>query len=772
MPRFILIFAATLGLAVVVRAAALYRGTDSLAFSLVLAIGAGLLLGLFELWGRAQRAELMRRHLRDLPRPASLEAIQAAPEPLRNWLEVRISGAPIAVRQASLAVYLLGMLVTLGMLGTFLGLFESLRGAREALTAGGDVDALRSGLAAPMVGLSRAFGTSATGVSASALLGLAMVFTRREEGKLSAELAAYASGPMMPLSLQGRMLAALEKVASSTSELPKTTAAMESALSRMDRIEDEASRERRETSERVAELSRALLAELRTSFSSLSQETRAAFEDAVAKASLAASSLSETTAETIRETSQRQLELLRSGQENLTKSFREAAEEQLRLMRAVEERAATTLGEASSEQLRLMRSGQEEANLALQKMAEAASSALTSSMEGVKETASRAGAEAVVAMQAAQRETSSSLRALGEEISASLRALHEQSSLSLEKASAETAQALQETSREQLEASKLSIEEASAAMREAAERGEGALLRASEQILELVSSASADASLSMKEGAEAVRQALSTALDDAAKGAVLAISPIAEEATERAAQVATEHLSRFLERLEADRGERRLSEEEVAERLAELVESVASGAGELHEKMGEQSMKLEALAREVREQTERVSSASEARVAEIAEQAREALDERLRSLLELDESLSKMRNELGGALVAKIEEHAGELREKTAETATLAKDAAELLRTGGAEISAAAELLTAAIDRHREASERWLDGVALGGEASSGSSVMGEQIDASLDKTREALSHVVELQREMITEIRALRPAEEIEGAADEAEAG
>ena len=55
---------------------------------------------------------------------------------------LRAAGVPADAGQGWLP-YLLGLLVMVGLLGTFLGLFETLRGAREALGASGDVAALR-----------------------------------------------------------------------------------------------------------------------------------------------------------------------------------------------------------------------------------------------------------------------------------------------------------------------------------------------------------------------------------------------------------------------------------------------------------------------------------------------------------------------------------------------------------------------------------------------------------------------------------------------------
>ena len=207
------LIAGSVGLALVARAALVYRGVDGLAFALVLLIGALLVLGIAELFVRARRSSRLLAEVRALPASASPSVLDAASSEVRASLQARIAGIPIPAAPALFSSYLLGLLVMIGLLGTFLGLFETLRGAREALTASTDVAALRVGLAAPMQGLSRAFGSSAAGVAASAMLGVALVFVRRADAHLARAFAAYSAGPLSPMTIAGRTLAALELLA-------------------------------------------------------------------------------------------------------------------------------------------------------------------------------------------------------------------------------------------------------------------------------------------------------------------------------------------------------------------------------------------------------------------------------------------------------------------------------------------------------------------------------------------------------------------------------
>jgi hypothetical protein len=79
-----------------------------------------------------------------------------------------------------MAPYLAGLLVLLGMLGTFLGMVLTLRGTGMALDSATDIQAVRTSLVAPVKGLGLAFGTSVAGVATSAALGLLSALSRRE----------------------------------------------------------------------------------------------------------------------------------------------------------------------------------------------------------------------------------------------------------------------------------------------------------------------------------------------------------------------------------------------------------------------------------------------------------------------------------------------------------------------------------------------------------------------------------------------------------------
>jgi hypothetical protein len=99
---------------------------------------------------------------------------------LQNAVRLRIEGERTGLPGPALTPYLVGLLVMLGMLGTFLGMVVTLNGAVFALGKTTDLQAIRSALEVPVKGLGLAFGTSIAGVAASAMLGLMSALSRRE----------------------------------------------------------------------------------------------------------------------------------------------------------------------------------------------------------------------------------------------------------------------------------------------------------------------------------------------------------------------------------------------------------------------------------------------------------------------------------------------------------------------------------------------------------------------------------------------------------------
>src|SRR5450830_1925426 len=134
--------------------------------------------------------------------PAELSSwLQQLPLALRHAVRLRVEGERAALPGLALTPYLVGLLVMLGMLGTFLGMVITFKGAVFALEGSTVLQAIRSALAAPIKGLGLSFGTSVAGVAASAMLGLLATLSRRERLQVSRLLDSRVADVLRPFSL-------------------------------------------------------------------------------------------------------------------------------------------------------------------------------------------------------------------------------------------------------------------------------------------------------------------------------------------------------------------------------------------------------------------------------------------------------------------------------------------------------------------------------------------------------------------------------------------
>lgn len=153
-----------------------------LALAMTAIIGAAYGFGALELRQFRQATSTLASALSAIPdNLADLGDWLAGVHPsLQNSVRLRIEGERVGLPGPVLTPYLVGLLVMLGMLGTFLGMVVTLKGAVFALEKTTDLQAIRSALAVPVSGLGLAFGTSVAGVAASAMLGLMSALCRRE----------------------------------------------------------------------------------------------------------------------------------------------------------------------------------------------------------------------------------------------------------------------------------------------------------------------------------------------------------------------------------------------------------------------------------------------------------------------------------------------------------------------------------------------------------------------------------------------------------------
>lgn len=182
MTRLFSLLALCAGAAVIGWTATTFIHQNTLALGVTITIAVVFLVGCFEMWRYQYATQSLSCALDDINEPTSdleswLSKIDAS---VRDSARLRIKGEHVGLPVPVLTPYLIGLLVMLGLLGTFIGMVDMLQGAVTALKGSSELEAVRAGLAAPIGGLGLAFGTSVAGVAASAALGLISTLSRRD----------------------------------------------------------------------------------------------------------------------------------------------------------------------------------------------------------------------------------------------------------------------------------------------------------------------------------------------------------------------------------------------------------------------------------------------------------------------------------------------------------------------------------------------------------------------------------------------------------------
>ena len=222
MNRLLSLLAFALGLAVMAWIAAGYVGSSPLALAMTALITAVYLMGGLELRRFHLATTSLQQALATLtaPVPSLGEWLRLLHPSLQNSARARIEGERVGLPGPVMTPYLVGLLVLLGMLGTFLGMVVTLNGAVLALESTTDLPTIRAALAAPVKGLGLAFGTSVAGVAGSAMLGLVSALCRRERLQAAQWLDTQIATHMRAHSLAHQREATLEAVQAQARLLP------------------------------------------------------------------------------------------------------------------------------------------------------------------------------------------------------------------------------------------------------------------------------------------------------------------------------------------------------------------------------------------------------------------------------------------------------------------------------------------------------------------------------------------------------------------------
>ena len=237
MNRFLHYTAFAIGLAAIGWVGAGYVGSQPVALGVTLLIGAFYLAGALELHRFHGATQSLARAVADTaPAPSALAEWLAPLHPsVRNAVRLRVEGERVGLPGPALTPYLTGLLVLLGMLGTYVGMVVTLKGTGTALESASDLLAIRSSLAAPVKGLGLAFGTSLAGIAGSAMLGLMAALARRDRLQAAQALDTRIATALRPFSLAHQREASLQLLQRQGEAMPMLVDRLQALMEAMTR---------------------------------------------------------------------------------------------------------------------------------------------------------------------------------------------------------------------------------------------------------------------------------------------------------------------------------------------------------------------------------------------------------------------------------------------------------------------------------------------------------------------------------------------------------
>lgn len=214
-----------------------FVSTQPLALAVTLVIAGVYGFGALELHRFRQDTARLQAALQAVPDTLAHlgDWLGAVPAALQNPVRLRIEGERVGLPGPALTPYLVGLLVMLGMLGTFLGMVATLNGAVFALEGTADLAAIRSAFAVPIKGLGLAFGTSVAGVATSAMLGLMSALSRRERQQAAQQLDGHINGPLRPFSQAYQREQTLRAMQAQSQALPTVLHTLQAMVQQMER---------------------------------------------------------------------------------------------------------------------------------------------------------------------------------------------------------------------------------------------------------------------------------------------------------------------------------------------------------------------------------------------------------------------------------------------------------------------------------------------------------------------------------------------------------
>jgi hypothetical protein len=791
---------------VVARTLAAYWGRDWLASLIVAAIGAALALGLLELFARLLRAGSLERELRALPPLPNEATIESASPRLSALLRARLESMPLPNAGEGSASFLTGLLVMLGLLGTLLGLFQTVSGAGHALTGSADIEGLRRSLSAPIDGLTRSFGCSAAGISASAMLGLAIALVRRREVRTQRLFYAYATGPLRTLSPLRRQMRALEQLVTQGSALPSAANALEEVGATLGDLSTQLISLQQAALKSQQRAFSDLLASVRGEFTKAAGETGEALharvspllEQMATRSGEALVAQAGALAEVAREVTQqieRDAEVRREAAAQASAALQARFDEAERVhatARAQELAALTGLaGQAARDGERREQTFAERWSELLERFDAQLTAAGESEQERRRSHATWTSAarerEEAVSAAARERETAW-INAAREREAVWTSAAHERDGLALGRLDEVTTRVGSEL--ERLSSSLAGqVEQRAQSERTQDERAERTLLQ-----LKAAADALAHGRVEQAEAQKLALTRLQSSLEEStARQAQVVESGIArqvqlveasvarqESALTEQATVVESGIARQVQLVETSVAQQavvltqqaEVVESSITRQVALLEQSVAQQNDVLERGSARQAELLDAAFERQSNGLEDLTARVKALLPELADAAQvgavntlarlgELVEAQAARFAELEATIERGRVQHSSGLGDQLASHAADLEQRLARTSTAVQDAAAIWQASSAEMQSVAELFANSVERQREASDAWLEsfGEVEAAVERAGRDAARDALSEQLASTQEVFARQLQFQRELFEQLRTLRAA-------------
>ena len=235
MKRFSFPIAFGLGALALIWVAAAVASSHFLVLVMTLLIGAVYGFGAWELRQFRATTRALDQGLAQVPSDLAhlSDWLVTLPLALQNPVRQRVQGERVALPGPVFTPYLVGLLVMLGMLGTFLGMVVTLNGAVFALEGTNTIAGVRAAFSEPIKGLGLAFGTSVAGVATSAMLGLMSSLARRERALSAQHLDTLTHTQLQRFSLAHQRQESYQALQQQAQALPQVLQQLQALMAQM-----------------------------------------------------------------------------------------------------------------------------------------------------------------------------------------------------------------------------------------------------------------------------------------------------------------------------------------------------------------------------------------------------------------------------------------------------------------------------------------------------------------------------------------------------------